>query len=233
VEGGSWQHTWGVPHDPAGLIERMGGAEAFVAKLERMLTAPPRFRVGSYGFEIHEMTEMACARFGQYAHSNQPVHHALYLFACAGRPDRTQYWVQRVLAELYSPDGFAGDEDNGEMSAWYLFSSLGLYPLCPGHPSYVLGRPLFPAAHLSLPGNRTLTVRATADGDRPLADCPYVQSVTWNGRPWPRLWISHAELIQGGELCFTLTSDPPPRRRYTPEELPFSLTPYPGAAEKG
>jgi predicted alpha-1,2-mannosidase len=234
VEGGPWQHAWGVPHDPAGLIAQMGGAEAFVAKLEQMLTVPPRFRVGSYGFEIHEMTEMACAGFGQYAHSNQPVHHALYLFTCAGRPDRTQYWVRRVLAELYSPDGFSGDEDNGEMSAWYVLSALGLYPLCPGHPSYVLGSPLFPAAHLSLPGGRVLTVRAVAEGGRPLGAGvphevgwgPYVQSVTWNGQPWTRLWIGHAELMQGGELRFVMSDTPPVSRRFTPEEMPCSLTPY-------
>jgi predicted alpha-1,2-mannosidase len=233
VEGGSWQHTWGVPHDPAGLIEQMGGAEAFVAKLERMLTGPPHFRVGSYGFEIHEMTEMACAGFGQYAHSNQPVHHALYLFTCAGRPDRTQYWVHRVLSELYSPDHFPGDEDNGEMSAWYILSALGLYPLCPGHSSYVLGRPLFPAARLSLPGGRVLTVRAAAENDQPLAHCPYVQSVTWNGEPWTRLWIGHADLVRGGELRFLLSDQPPAQRRFTREDLPFSLTPYPGGAEEG
>jgi predicted alpha-1,2-mannosidase len=226
VEGGSWQHTWGVPHDPAGLIAAMGGPEAFVAKLERLLTGPPHFRVGSYGFEIHEMTEMACAGFGQYAHSNQPVHHALYLFACAGRPDRTQYWVRRVLTELYSPDHFAGDEDNGEMSAWYLLSALGLYPLCPGHPSYVLGSPLFPAAHLSLPGSQTLTVRADTNSGQAVADCPYVHAVTWNDRPWTRLWIGHADLMRGGELRFRLSDQPPARRQYTREELPFSLTPY-------
>jgi predicted alpha-1,2-mannosidase len=227
VEGGSWQHTWGVPHDPAGLIAVMGGPEVFVAKLERMLTGPPHFRVGSYGFEIHEMTEMACAGFGQYAHSNQPVHQALYLFTCAGRPDRTQYWVRRVLSELYSPDHFCGDEDNGEMSAWYVLSALGLYPLCPGHPSYVLGAPLFPAAHLALPDAKRLTVRARVEGNRPLQDCPYVRSVTWNGQPWTRLWIGHAELMRGGELCFTLSDTPPSARRFTAEELPFSLTSWP------
>jgi predicted alpha-1,2-mannosidase len=224
VEGGPWQHAWGVPHDPAGLIAAMGGPEAFVEKLEQMLTAPPRFRVGSYGFEIHEMTEMACAGFGQYAHSNQPVHHVLSLFACAGRPDRAQYWVRRVLAEQYSPDRFAGDEDNGEMSAWYILSALGLYPLCPGHPTYVLGSPLFPAAHLSLPGGHRLTIRAVVEGSRPLSDCPYVQSVTWNGQPWTRLWIAHADLVRGGELCFRMSDTPPAPRSFTPDELPFSLT---------
>jgi hypothetical protein len=181
VEGGSWQHTWGVPHDPAGLIEAMGGPEPFVARLERMLTGSPHFRVGSYGFEIHEMTEMACVPFGQYAHSNQPVHHALYLFACAGRPDLTQYWVRRVLTELYSPDRFAGDEDNGDMSAWYLFSALGLYPLCPGHPSYILGSPPLAARRQDphrarrdqgWPVCRRLPVRALRHLEQPAVDPP-------------------------------------------------------------
>jgi len=229
VEGGTWQHTWAVPHDPAGLIAAMGGPEAFTAKLEKMLTQEPRFRIGSYGTEIHEMTEMACAGFGQYAQSNQPVHHALYLFACAGRPDRNQYWVRRVLAELYSPDRLPGDEDNGEMSAWYILSALGLYPLCPGHPSYVLGSPLFPAAHLALPGGKTLTVRATTEAGKPLAECPYVHSVTWNGEPWTRLWISHGDLVAGGELHFHLSDTPDLSRTFSSEELPFSLPPYTAA----
>jgi predicted alpha-1,2-mannosidase len=226
VEGGPWQHAWGVPHNPAGLIEAMGGPEAFVEKLERMLTQRPRFRTGSYGFEIHEMTEMAVARggpgirFGQYAHSNQPVHHALYLFACAGRPDLTQYWVRRILTELYSLLHLPGDEDNGEMSAWFLFSALGLYPLCPGHPSYVLGSPLFPEACLTLPGGKSLVIRGQAEAE--VLAAPYVTSITWNGEPWTRLWIGHAELMQGGELCFQLSATPPPRRDYTPDELPFS-----------
>ncbi len=139
--------------------------------------------------------------------------------------------MRRVLAELYSPDHFAGDEDNGEMSAWYVLSALGLYPLCPGHPSYVLGSPLFPAAHLSLPDGKLLTVCAETPGDRPLTNCPYVQSVTWNGQPWTRLWIGHADLMPGGELRFMLSDQPPPRRRHTQEELPFSLTSYPRRAE--
>lgn len=227
VEGGTWQHTWAVPHDPAGLIDAHGGAEKFATKLEKMLTMPPHFGAGSYGFEIHEMTEMAAADFGQYAHSNQPVHHALYLFACAGRPDLTQYWVRRVLTELYSPHGFAGDEDNGEMSAWFVLSgALGLYPLCPGHPTYVFGSPLFEETKLQLPAGKTLSIRTETPAGLSVGECPYVAEVTWNGATWPKLWISHQELLEGGELRFQLSPTPPEAKEFSPEQLPFSLTPY-------
>ena len=209
VEGGPWQHAWGVPHDPAGLIAAMGGPEPFVEKLEEMLTGAPRFRVGSYGFEIHEMTEMACAGFGQYAQSNQPVHHVLALFACAGRPDRMHYWVRRVMAELYSPDRFPGDEDNGEMAAWYLFQALGLYPLCPGRAAYILGVPLFPYARLTMAEGKQITIRAECEAGLTPSQAPYVQSITWNGEPCTRIWIAHADLAQGGELVFELTVAPP------------------------
>ncbi|MES2463602.1 MAG: GH92 family glycosyl hydrolase [Armatimonadota bacterium] len=226
VEGGTWQHSWGVPHDPAGLIATMGGREAFTAKLDQMLALPPHFRVGSYGFEIHEMTEMASADFGQYAHSNQPVHHALYLFTCAGQPHKTQRWVRRVLTELYSSESFPADEDNGEMASWYVLSALGLYPLCPGHPSYVFSSPLFPAAHLSLPQGKTLTIRAKTEGEQDVIDAPYTKEIAWNGATWSSLSIGHDELIQGGELSVVLSDTPDTSRRFTSDQLPFSVTPY-------
>lgn len=202
VEGGPWQSTWAVPHDPAGLIALMGGAEAFVAKLEQMLTMPPHFEEGHYGFEIHEMTEMACADFGQYAHSNQPVHHVLYLFTAAGRPDRTQYWVNRVLNELYTPDVFPGDEDNGEMSAWYLLSALGLYPLCPGDPTWVLGAPLFDRAVVRLSSGQEVVIEA----ERTDATQIYAQEVAWNGAACAAQTIDHAAVIEGGVLRFKMRS---------------------------
>ena len=160
IEGSAWQYTWAVPHDPEGLIALMGGSRRFVRRLDDMLAQPPVFRAGRYGMEIHEMTEMASAAFGQYAHSNQPVHHVLYLYACAGRPDRTRHWTHRVMNELYSdrPDGLSGDEDNGEMSAWYVWNALGLFPLNPADPGYVVGAPLFPRATVKVPGRSPLEV---------------------------------------------------------------------------
>ncbi|MBW3623595.1 MAG: GH92 family glycosyl hydrolase [Armatimonadetes bacterium] len=221
VEGSAWQCSWAVPHDPAGLIALAGGPEAFAAVLDRMLALPPEFHVGSYGSEIHEMAEMAHAKFGQYAHSNQPVHHVLYLYSCAGQPWKAQYWVRRVLDELYGsgPDGFPGDEDNGEMSCWYLLSALGIFPLCPGHPTYVLGNPLFPKATVRLSNGQTLTVI----GEGNSRENVYVQRVTRDGEPYRRTWIAHEDLMRGGELTFVMGAQPneTPSR---PEDLPFSLS---------
>jgi putative alpha-1,2-mannosidase len=202
----------------------MGGPESFVAKLDQMLALPPHFRVGSYEFEIHEMTEMASAGFGQYAHSNQPVHHVLYLYTCAGEPHKTQYWVRRVLSELYSPDSFPADEDNGEMASWYVLSALGLYPHCPGHPSYVFSSPLFPAAHLTLPDGKTLTIRADTRNGKTVSDSPYTESLAWNGTAWDSLSISHEELVNGGQLRFQLSATPETSRHFTADHLPFSMT---------
>lgn len=222
VEGGPWQSTWAVPHDPAGLIDLMGGPDAFEAKLDRMLATPPHFEAGTYGFEIHEMTEMAVADFGQYAHSNQPVHHVLYLYSCAGRPWKTQYWVRRVLDELYSPDpdGLAGDEDNGEMTSWYVLSALGFYPVCPGHPSYVLGAPLFPRATVHLPDGKPLVI--TGEGSSP--DNVYVRDLRWNGEPYNKNWVSHEQLAQGGELAFVMGDTPRSDQAFRAEDLPYSFS---------
>jgi predicted alpha-1,2-mannosidase len=198
VEGGAWQYRFNVLHDPEGLMEAYGGREAFIVCLEQMLTQPPRFHVGTYGAEIHEMSEMAAVDFGQYAHSNQPVHNFLYMFTAAGRRDRAQYWVHRVLNELYSPDNFAGDEDTGATAAWYILSSLGLFALCPGKPEWSLGAPLFPSANVTYPGGRTL--RIEAHSDKPGA---FLSHVTLNGKVQNGHTIPHAELLSNATLVFS------------------------------
>ncbi len=203
-EGGAWQHRWDAPHAIPQLIEAIGGKEAAVHALDRMLALPPVFEVGVYGDEIHEMSEMAAVPFGQYAHSNQPSHHLLYLFAHAGRPDRLQRWARRVMTELYSPEGFAGDEDTGSMAAWYILSSLGLYQVCPGIPEYTLGSPLFPRATVHLQGGKTLTVEAP--GNTP--ETVYVREVAFNGQPHPGITIAHRDLTAGGTLRFSMTATP-------------------------
>jgi predicted alpha-1,2-mannosidase len=200
VEGGPWQYRVSVPHDPEGLIAAMGGKEAFVAALDELTTMQPLFDVGDYGFEIHEMSEMAAVDFGQYAQSNQPSHHILYMYAMAGRPDRTQYWVRRTLAELYTVDDFPGDEDTGSMAAWYVLSSLGFYSLCPGHPSYVLGSPQFHEATLQLPSGVKTRIRAINQSP----ENRYVSTVTFNGKPIHSSQIDHAALASGGDLVFTM-----------------------------
>ena len=198
VEGSAWQYRFSAPHDTDFLIHAFGGPQPFVQALEEMLSQSPRFEVGSYGQEIHEMSEMAAVNFGQYAHSNQPVHHVLYLFSVAGRRDRTQYWVHRVLNELYSPDTFAGDEDTGSMSAWYVLGALGLFSHCPGKPDWTLGTPLFPEANISLSNGRTLRIEA-----RPRRSGAFLGNVTVNGTKWDSNYLPHTTLLDGAHLIFS------------------------------
>lgn len=204
IEGNAWHYRWSVPHDPKGLIELHGGARAFVRKLDELFSLPPHFESDFYPREIHEMTEMAAVPFGQYAHCNEPVHHVPYLYSWAGRPDRTQYWVRRVVDELYSPERYAGDEDNGAMSAWYVLSTIGLFQLTGGRPSYVLGAPRFPGVTIQPCGGRPFRI-ATRNGRPPP---PYVRAVWLNGRPHHPLELAHAEIARGGELEFAMTNNP-------------------------
>lgn len=198
VEGSAWQHRWDVPHDIPGLIAAMGGKKRAVNELDKMMTLPPTFHVGVYGQEIHEMSEMAAVNFGQYAQSNQPVHHFLYVFSLAGRPDRTQYWVRRVMKELYSPEVFPGDEDTGSMAAWYILSALGFYSLCPGKAEYVLGVPLFERATIHLPGGKKTTIDALNPSST------YVSKFLIDGSVHQFPTISHDRLANGGHLVFHL-----------------------------
>jgi len=199
VEGGPWQYRFFVLHDPQGLMEAMGGRAAFVANLEELVNQPPVFHVGTYGQEIHEMSEMAAVDFGQYAHSNQPSHHALYMFTMAGRRDRTQHWVHRVLNELYSVDNFCGDEDTGSMGAWYVLSSLGIYSMCPGKPEWILGAPLFERAEIHRPEGKTIKIEARGKAGA------YFNRVTLNGVEVQGPSVGHAELVEGGRLVFAAT----------------------------
>ncbi len=196
VEGGPWQHRWDAPHDMPGLIEALGGNEKAVLTLEKMITMSTDFHIGSYGDEIHEMSEMAAVQFGQYAHSNQPVHHVLGVFAVAGRPDRTRYWTRRVMDELYTSSTFAGDEDTGSMAAWYVINALGLFVLCPARPEYILSAPLFQRATVHLENGNTLVI-----DDKTGAKLK--ASVTFNDRLLAGTTIPHSDLVKGGHLIFT------------------------------
>lgn len=220
IEGSAWQCTWAVPHDPAGLIELMGGRDAFTAKLDLMMSMEPIYHAGVYNQEIHEMTEMAAVDFGQYAHSNQPVHHVLYLYTCAKQPWKTQYWVRRVMDELYSPDNLPGDEDNGEMCGWYVLNALGIYPLCPGDPTFVFGSPLFKRATVHLESGSDLVVDAQ-DND---ANNVYVQEVKLNGEHYGKTWVAHEDLMRGGTIAFAMSSEANIQLELNEEDLPFSLS---------
>jgi predicted alpha-1,2-mannosidase len=200
VEGSAWQYRFAVPHDPEGLMEAMGGRSSFISYLEDMLLQAPVFHVGGYGQEIHEMSEMAAVDFGQYAHSNQPVHHVLYMFTAAGRRDRTQYWGHRVLNELYSADNFPGDEDTGSMAAWYVLSSLGIFTLCPGKPEWMLGAPLFNQAMIQFPDGRE--IRIVAEGKKP---GEFLDLVTLNGVKHRENFVLHSAFLKGAELKFSTT----------------------------
>jgi predicted alpha-1,2-mannosidase len=194
VEGAAWQHRWDAPHDMDELFAAMGGKEKAAAELEKMLTMEPVFHVGVYGQEIHEMSEMAAVKFGQYDHGNQPVHHVLYLFALAGRPDRTQYWVKRVMEELYSQESFAGDEDTGAMAAWYLMSAMGMYAVCPAKGEYVLGRGFFPAMTVRVGEGKMLRIENRGSGGAARASL--------NGKEIDGPVVGHATIASGGRLVF-------------------------------
>ena len=219
TEGSSWHYSWSVLHDMPGLIELMGGEDAFAAKLDEMLAAEPTFGVGHYGFEIHEMTEMVACRMGQYAHGNQPVHHVLYLYGFAGKPWKTAAPVRQVVDTLYGPgpDGYCGDEDNGQMAAWYLFSTLGFYPVCPGKPGYVVGSPRFAKTTIHLPTGEDLVITAPGVSDEAI----HVGSIRVDGEPITRSWIRHKEIARGGEIEFRMQREPNRQWAVGVEDRPF------------
>jgi predicted alpha-1,2-mannosidase len=200
VEGSAWQHRWDAPQDIAGMMATMGGPEASAAALEEMLALPPIFNVGVYGAEIHEMSEMAAVAFGQYAQSNQPSHHLLYLFVHAGRADRTQFWVRRVMQELYTTETFPGDEDTGSMAAWYVLSALGFYPVCPGKAEYTLGSPLFSRATIHLAEGKKFVIEAAGNGPANV----FVERATLEGQALDGSRLAHAAVMRGGTLRFVM-----------------------------
>ncbi len=179
----------------------MGGPDYVVEQLEKMCTMPGHFHIGSYSSEIHEMSEMAAVDFGQYAHSNQPVHHVLYLFAIAGRADRTQYWVRKVMNELYTPETYAGDEDTGAMAAWYVLSACGFYPFCPGKPEYVLGSPLFDQTTLTPERGGVIKINAKNNS----AANVFVKGLLINGKEHSEISVSHKLLAAGATLEFNMS----------------------------
>jgi predicted alpha-1,2-mannosidase len=197
-EGSANHYLWAVPHDPQGLAELLGGNDVLIDRLQAMLLDDPRFNIGGYDYEIHEMTEMARVPFGQYAHCNQPVHHMLYLMAHAGAPHKTNAWVRRVLTELYTPDTLPGDEDNGEMSAWYVLSSLGFYPTCLASGQYTLGMPLVEKATLLAGSSKCINIHNTLTTHRETQGQFHVDGIAH-----PHVTICHEQLTQGCDLVYT------------------------------
>ncbi|HUO28357.1 MAG TPA: GH92 family glycosyl hydrolase [Bryobacteraceae bacterium] len=206
TEGNAWQWLWSAQQDAAGLISLLGGREAFLARLDTLFSMTGDYKVGGYGKVIHEMTEAKMAGTGQYAHINEPVHHVIYLYDYAGEPWKAQRWTHQIMDRFYlpGPDGWLGDEDTGQMSAWYIFSALGFYPVNPGQPVYALSSPMFDRAVLHLENGKTFTVEAhrSQPGD------VYIQRAWLDGRPLDNCWIEHREILAGGVLRFELGSQP-------------------------
>lgn len=222
TEGNSLHYTWSVFHDVQGLIDLMGGNDKFIEQLDTVFTMPPDFDNSYYGTTIHEIREMQIVNMGNYAHGNQPVQHMIYLYNYAGVPYKAQNKVREVLTNLYSatPDGYCGDEDNGQTSAWYVFSSLGFYPVTPGVDEYVIGSPLFDKATLSLENGNVFSISAKNNSKTNF----YIESATLNGKLHTDNFIKYDDIQKGGAFRFELSNVPSKNWGNNQENNPFSLS---------
>ena len=222
TEGNSWHYSWSVFHDVQGLIDLMGGEKIFISMLDSVFNMPPTYDDTYYGGMIHEIKEMQIMNMGQYAHGNQPIQHLIYLYNYAGQPWKTQYWVREVMNRLYkpTPDGYCGDEDNGQTSAWYIFSSLGFYPVCPGSEEYVLGAPLFKKTTVQLENGKQVVIEAAKNTDAN----KYVQQLKWNNVLYTKNYINHFDLLKGVVLNFSMNNIPNRQRGNTKITYPYSYS---------
>ena len=222
TEGNAWHYSWSVFHDIQGLIDLMGGEKNFTAKLDAVFTTPPVFDDSYYGSVIHEIREMQIMNMGQYAHGNQPIQHMIYLYNYAGEPWKTQYWSREVMNRLYkpTPDGYCGDEDNGQTSAWYIFSTMGFYPVCPATEEYVLGAPLFKKVTLQLENGKQFIINAPDNSEINR----YVEELEWGNKNYYNNYINHFDVLEGGELNFDMTSSPNLKRGTSAKNYPYSYS---------
>ena len=222
TEGNAWHYTWSVFHDPAGLIQLMGGKQTFNNMLDSVFNVPPLFDDSYYGSVIHEIREMQIMNMGNYAHGNQPVQHMIYLYGYSGEPWKTQYWIRQTMQRMYNanPDGYCGDEDNGQTSAWYVFSAMGFYPVCPGAGEYVLGAPYFDEMTLHLENGRNVSIKANDNTD----DNCYVNSLTLNGKPYSKNYIKRSDLMQGAQFVYTMSAKPNYSRGTAESDAPYSFS---------
>ena len=222
TEGNAWHYTWSVFHDPAGLIQLMGGKQTFNQMLDSVFNVPPLFDDSYYGSVIHEIREMQIMNMGNYAHGNQPIQHMIYLYGYSGEPWKTQYWIRQTMQRMYNanPDGYCGDEDNGQTSAWYVFSAMGFYPVCPGAGEYVLGAPYFDEMTLHLENGRNVSIKANDNTD----DNCYVNSLTLNGKPYSKNYIKRSDLMQGAQFVYTMSAKPNYSRGTAESDAPYSFS---------
>ena len=222
TEGNSWHYTWSVFHDPQGLINLMGGDDVFVSMLDSVFSVPPVFDDSYYGQVIHEIREMTVMNMGNYAHGNQPIQHMIYLYNYAKQPWKAQYWLRQVMDRLYTPtpDGYCGDEDNGQTSAWYVFSALGFYPVCPGADQYVLGAPLFKKATVHFENGKTLEIKAPQNSCTNL----YIKDMKVNGAEYSKNYVTHSLLQNGGVVDCVMSDTPNIERGIGMEDAPYSFS---------
>ena len=222
TEGNAWHYSWSVFHDVAGLMELMGGKDAFVTMLDSVFSVPPVFDDSYYGFVIHEIREMQIVNMGNYAHGNQPVQHMIYLYDYAGQPWKAQNHLRDVMTRLYrpTPDGYCGDEDNGQTSAWFVFSAMGFYPVCPGTDQYVIGAPLFDHVQINLPGGKTVEINAEGNSDTNR----YVSGIKVNGEEYTKNYFTYGDLTSGATIDFTMSATPDTERGTRPEDMPYSMS---------
>ena len=222
TEGSSWHYTWSVLHDPQGLINLMGGRKKFVEKLDEVFSTEATSDFSYYGFKIHEIVEMELLNMGQYAHGNQPIQHAIYFYNYAQEPWKTQEKIRYVLDNLYGDeaDGYCGDEDNGQTSAWFLFSAMGFYPVAPVTMQYVIGSPLFNSIEISLPNGKNIKIK----GDNNTKENIYVNDVRYNDIKYSKNWLDHNELIKGGNIEFKMSNQPNYNWGSGEKDIPYSMS---------
>jgi predicted alpha-1,2-mannosidase len=222
TEGNSWHYTWSVFHDPKGLMNLMGGKEQFVAMLDSVFALPPKFDESYYGQVIHEIREMQIAGMGQYAHGNQPIQHMIYLYNYAGQPWKAQKHVREVMDRLYmpTPDGYTGDEDNGQTSAWYILSAMGFYSVAPASNQFVFGSPIFRKITLNLENGKQFTISAPNNNEKNI----YIKDVQLNGDNLSKNWIDINTILDGGNLHFIMDEKPNKERGTDSEDAPYSFS---------
>ena len=222
TEGNAWHYTWSVFHDPQGLINLMGGKQVFNQMLDSVFNVPPLFDDSYYGGVIHEIREMQIMNMGNYAHGNQPIQHMIYLYGYSGEPWKTQYWIRQTMDRMYNanPDGYCGDEDNGQTSAWYVFSAMGFYPVCPGSGEYVLGTPYFDEMTLHLENGKNVSIKARNNSE----DNCYVEQLLLNGAPYTKNYITHDELMGGASFVYDLGAKPNYSRGVADSDAPYSFS---------
>lgn len=232
TEGNSWHYSWSVFHDPQGLIDLMGGTATFNQMLDSVFILPPIFDDSYYGGVIHEIREMQIMNMGNYAHGNQPIQHMIYMYNYSGQPWKTQYWLRETMNRMYNAhaDGYCGDEDNGQTSAWYIFTAMGFYPVCPGSNQYVLGAPYFKKMTMHLENGKDVVITAPENSD----ENRYVQKLTVNGAEHKVNYVNHADLLQGARMDYVMGPKANENRGNTAEAAPYSFSKeYKAATQKG